>query len=168
MDNDSLNNGARPPAMLETALGPESAGLPQVPEPSTWDSAYGIDDAVAIAVVPERVLVIWELASIIAAGQAETSSFRLIRLHLTGDFPQRESSWSIGPVGRFQDSGLCPGEQYLYVIARVIDGEELPIMVTNPIRMPLRHVPGESLPLPSSAELTKIAIEKVLKGRKDV
>ena len=131
------------PEMLETALGAAKSGLPEIPEPSGWDSAYGIDEAVAIAVVPERALIFWELAGMIASGHAEGDEFKLIRLHLTGDIPVRQETWPVGAVGRFQDSGVHPGEQYLYVLAlRIFQGEEIPLMVTNPVRMPIRYLPG--------------------------
>ena len=132
-----------PSEMLETRLGPVGAGLPPIPEPSTWDSAYGIDEAVAIAVVPERALIFWELARIMEAGSDGNEEFRLVRLRLEGEIPERESSWRVEPLGRFQDSGVQPGCEYLYVIARLVDGEEIPVMVTNPIRMPVRRAPTD-------------------------
>jgi hypothetical protein len=154
--------GGHPSAMLETALGSVETGLAEIPEPSQWDSAYGIDEAVAIAIVPERALVFWELAGMIASGHAEGTDFRLIRLHLTGKIPVREDTWPVEAVGRFQDGGLSPGEQYLYVLARMFEGEEVPLMVTNPIRMPIRHLPGPAGG-PSSIDLSKTAIQHVLK-----
>lgn len=164
MENPDRQHTELPSGIARTALGPEQPGFPETPEPSTWDAAYGIDEAVAIPVVPERALVFWELASMIASGLGETAEYVLIRLHLTGETPVREASWNVSPVGRFQDSGLLPGEQYLYVIARVTDGEEEPILVTNPIRMPIRHVPGES-ELPSSISVPSHVLETVLRRR---
>jgi len=153
-----------PAEMLRERLGPPGAGLPPIPEPSTWRRAYGIDEAVAIAVVPERALVFWELAEMMRAGATEGTEFRLVRLRLEGEVPKRESHWSIEPLGRFQDNGVLPGLEYLYVIARVHDGEETPLMVTNPIRMPLRRapyaVPGE---LPSSIDLQHRTLRRALK-----
>jgi len=163
MEGKEDTQAGHPPAMLETALGPEQVGLPEIPEPSVWDTAYGIDEAVAIAIVPERALIFWELATAIAVGQTDGVEFRLIRLHLHGEIPQRQDAWTIGPIGRFQDSGVQPGDQYLYVIARVEKGEEIPLMVTNPIRMPVRHVPGVPIDVPSSLDLTKMVIQRALK-----
>jgi len=74
----------RPSEIVETRLGPPGAGLPPIPEPSTWDYAYGIDEAVAIAIVPTRALIFWELAEIIAAGVPEKVEFRLVRIRLEG------------------------------------------------------------------------------------
>ncbi len=141
-------------AMLETSLGPVGAGLPPIPEPSNWKSAYGMDEAVAIAVVPERAMIFWELARIIEAGVPDDHVFKLVRLRLIGDTPKQEADWPIEPIGRFQDSGVVPGGEYLYMIVRVVDGEETPLMVTNPIRMPER-VPRRDIPvdLPSSIDL---------------
>lgn len=153
-------------AMVETQLGPVGAGLPPIPEPSTWDSAYGIDDAVAIAVTPERAMTFWELASAIATGPSGGEvSYRLIRMRLQGEFPTREASWQVPALGRFQDTGLLPGAEYLYVLARVADGEETPLLVTNPIRMPPRRAPKE-IPglLPWSLDLSLLALRKALKG----
>ncbi len=153
-----------PSEMTETQLGPVGAGLSPIPEPSGWDSAYGIDEAAAIAVVPERALIFWELARIIEASGADDVEFRLIRLLLEGELPKRERFWSVRPIGRFQDSGLVPGKEYIYVLARVVDGEETPLMVTNPIRMPLKRapleIPGE---LPSSIDLTHWPFRRALK-----
>ena len=163
METNNENQTGHPHAMLETALGKDEFGLTEIPEPSAWDSAYGIDEAVAIAVVPERALVFWELASMILAGRAESTEFRLVRLHLAGEIPQREESWSVGAIGRFQDSNVQSGEHYLYVLARMDDGEEIPLMVTNPIQMPIKHVPAEKS-LPSSIDLSKTAIERALRG----
>jgi hypothetical protein len=119
-----------PAEMLRERLGPPGAGLPAVPEPSTWRRA----------------------------------EFRLVRLRLEGEVPKREEHWSIEPLGRFQDNGVLPGLEYLYVIARVHDGEETPLMVTNPIRMPLRRTPyatpGE---LPSSIDLQHRTLRRALK-----
>ncbi len=156
-----------PSAMLETSLGPVGAGLPPIPEPAEWDSAYGIDEAVAIAVTPERALVFWELAGVIEAGIAQDVLFRLIRLRLAGETPQRESSRQIEPIGRHQDPEVEPGGEYLYVIARVVDGEEIPLMVTNPIRMPLRRPPRDiPADLPSSPEVLQKKARDVLdKGK---
>jgi hypothetical protein len=151
------------PSMLETELGLDAFGMPEIPEPSKWDSAYGIDEAVAIPIVPERALIFWELASMIAAGKAEGAAFRLVRLILAGEIPQRDMSWPVTAIGRFQDSGLTPGEHYLYVIARVFEGEEIPLMVTNPILMPIRHTPGDEQQ-PSSIDLSKTVIERALRG----
>lgn len=153
-----------PAELIQAERDLSGGGLPPIPEPSTWDTAYGIDEAVAIAVVPERALIFWELAQLISAGQAATSEFRLIRLHLEGEIPLREASWPVGAIGRFQDSGLEPGHQYLYVIARISDGEEIPIMVTNPIQTPLRHVRFETMELPSSIDLSTAALYRALKG----
>jgi hypothetical protein len=152
--------------MVETSLGPEGAGLPPVPEPDKWDTAYGIDEAVAIAVVPERALIFWELARVIEAGATEGSIFRLVRLRLAGETPVRENAWDIPPIGRFQDSGLEPGGEYLYLVSRFHDGEETPLMVTNPIRMPMR-VPRRDIPgdLPTSINLGRHGM-KDLKGKR--
>ena len=150
------------PEMLETVLGSAETGLAEIPEPSLWDSAYGIDEAVAIAIVPERALVFWELAGMIASGHADSEDYRLIRLHLKGDIPVRQETWPVGPVGRFQDHGVHPGEQYLYVLVRMFQGEEIPLMVTNPMRMPIRYLPGAE-PGPSSLDLTHEAIGEALK-----
>lgn len=143
-----------PSAMLETSLGPVGAGLPPIPEPSIWESAYGMDEAVAIAVVPERALIFWELARIIEAGVPDDQVFKLVRLRLIGDTPKREAEWTIAPIGRFQDTGVVPDGEYLYMVVRMVDGEETPLMVTNPIRMPVR-VPRRDIPgdLPSSIDL---------------
>ncbi len=158
----------RPSEMLETQLGPPGAGLPPIPEPSTWSSAYGFDEAVAIAVVPERALVFWEIAGVTESDSERDTEYRLIRMHLEGEMPKRESSWKIGPIGRFQDSGVKPGMEYLYVIAGLCDGEEVPLLVTNPIRMPLRaapsRIPGE---LPSSVDLYQQSLRKALKEEDD-
>jgi len=162
-DHEKTKDGF-PSEMTETALGPQGAGLPPIPEPQTWDTAYGIDEAVALAIVPDRALIFWELAGVIEAGAAKGVEFRLVRLRLEGERPKRESWWSIPPLGRFQDSGVCPGIEYVYVIARVVDGEETPLMVTNPIRMPLRTVPA-ILPgqLPSSVDLGHQPLRRALK-----
>jgi hypothetical protein len=153
--------------MVETRLGPVGAGLPPIPEPSTWDTVYGIDDAVAIPITPERALTFWELASSIAASphQGGNITYRLIRMRLQGEFPTREASWTVPPLGRFQDTGLLPGAEYLYVLARVVDGEETPLLVTNPIRMPPRRAPRE-VPgvLPWSLDLSLPALREALKG----
>lgn len=162
-DGSAESRDPHQPEMIETALGPSGGGLPEIPEPSGWDTAYGIDEAVAIAVVPERALIFWELASIISAGKDEDAEFRLIRLHLAGEVPRREDTWSVGAIGRFQDSGVQPGEQYLYVLARIIENDEVPLMVTNPIKMPVRHVPGVPIDVPTSLDLTRMVIERALK-----
>jgi len=122
--------------MTETRLGPSDAGLPPIPEPADWDTSYGIDEAVAIAITPDRALIFWELAQIIEAGIPSGTEFRLVRLKLHGEIPSREGSWPIPPLGRFQDSGLEPDTDYLYVVVRITNGEETPILVTNPIRTP--------------------------------
>jgi hypothetical protein len=163
MEGKADSRDIHQPEMTETTLGPSGAGLPEIPEPSGWDTAYGIDEAVAIAVVPERALIFWELASMISAGKAEGAEFRLIRLHLTGEIPKREDFWTVGAIGRFQDSGVQPGEQYLYVLARMIDNDEVPLMVTNPVRMPVRHVPGVPIDVPTSLDLTRMVMERALK-----
>jgi hypothetical protein len=163
MDGIDNTQAGNHPAMLETALGLDCFGMPEIPEPSKWDSAYGIDEAVAIAVAPERALIFWELASMIAAGKADGTDFRLVRLRLAGEIPDRDASWPITAIGRFQDSDLTPGEHYLYVIARLFEGEEVPLMVTNPILMPIRHVPGDE-GQPSSIDLSKTVIERALRG----
>jgi hypothetical protein len=153
-----------PSEMTETQLGPPGAGLPPIPEPITWDSAYGIDEAVALAIVPNRALIFWELASVIQAGSVEGAEYRLIRMALAGDEPKRESYWVVEPIGRFQDSGVSAGREYLYVIARAVNGEEIPLMVTNPIRMPLLAAPyGLLSPLPSSIDLTHPPLKRALK-----
>lgn len=164
MDEENKNTG-HPPDVLETQLGPIGAGLPSIPEPSEWPSVYGIDEATAIAVVPERSLVFWELAGLIERGIPEGTVFRLIRIRLLGETPEREKYWHVDPVGRFQDSELEPGSEYIYVIARYVDGEETPILVTNPIRMPVRVAP-EDLPskLPGSIDLSRWFKKGVLKG----
>jgi hypothetical protein len=159
---DNIQTGNHP-AMIETELGLDAFGMPEIPEPSKWDSAYGIDEAVAIAIVPERALIFWELASMIAAGKADGAEFRLVRLRLAGEIPDREMSWPIMAIGRFQDSGLTPGEHYLYVIARLFDGEEIPLMVTNPVLMPIRHIKDYERQ-PSSIDLSKGMIERALRG----
>ncbi|HDS30921.1 MAG TPA: hypothetical protein ENN67_07765 [Firmicutes bacterium] len=151
-----------PSAMVETTLGPEGAGLPPIPEPESWDTSYGIDEAVAIAVVPERAMIFWELARVIESGASEGSDFRLVRYRLAGEKPVRETAWGIPPKGRFQDSRLEPGSEYLYIIARVNDGEETPLLVTNPIRMPMRiasrDIPGD---LPTSIDLGKFGVREL-------
>jgi len=145
-------------------LGPEGAGLPSIPEPSEWPSSYGIDEAVAIAVVPERALIFWELAGLIECGIPEGACFRLVRIRLIGETPKREEWWPVGPIGRFQDSGLQPGSEYIYVIARFTVDDETPILVTNPIRMPVRAAPGEMrTDLPSSIDLGSWFIKRVSK-----
>jgi hypothetical protein len=149
-------------ALHEIAVTPLEPGFKEIPEPSNWGSSYGIDEAVAIAVVPERALIFWELAGMIAAGRAENTEFRLIRLRLSGEIPQREQSWPVAAVGRFQDSGVSQGEQYLYVLACVAAGEEIPLMVTNTIRQPVRHHPHD-ISMPSSIDLSKASIERALK-----
>lgn len=167
MEEREISEG-RPFEMLETPLGPVGAGLPRIPEPSTWDTAYGIDEAVAIAVVPDRALIFWELAGIISAGIPENAEFRLVRVRLEGEVPEREEHWRIDPIGRFQDNGVESGREYLYVIARVDEDGETPLMVTNPIRMPLTYAPA-SIPsdMPSSIELFK-AFEKAKKEKQSL
>lgn len=152
------------PDILETQLGPADAGLPEIPEPSEYDSSYGIDEAVAIPVTPHRALIFWELAGLISTGEHQGKEFRLIRLRLEGEKPLREAHYGIEAIGRFQDSGVKPGKEYLYVIARVDGGEETPLMVTNPIRMPLDYIPGR-IPgeFPSSIDLTVPAIKRALR-----
>lgn len=149
-----------PQGVLQTRPGPVGAGLPAIPEPSEWPSSYGIDEAVAIAVVPERAMIFWELASVIESGIPDGTGFHLVRLKLHGEIPKRENWWHVEPVGRFQDSGLEPGSEYIYMIARVADGEEIPVLVTNPIRMPVRiapeHPPAD---LPSSIDLAKLSLK---------
>lgn len=163
---DRDNTEERPSEMLETRLGPAGAGLPPIPEPSAWDAAYGFDEAVAIAIVPQRALVFWELAEVISAGVPESVEFRLVRIRLEGEIPQREESWPIAPIGRFQDGGVESGKEYLYVISRVDEDGETPLMVTNPIRMPLTYAPA-TIPsdMPSSIELFR-AFEKAKKEKK--
>jgi len=142
--------------MLEEQLGPSDSGLAPIPEPQTWDTAYGLDEATAIAVVPERALVFWELARVIQAGIEDGAEFSLVRMRLDGEQPSREKSWPVGPIGRFQDSGLEPGREYIWAISRVTDGKETPLLVTNPVRMPIRTLSSElSGRLPSSIELLK-------------
>jgi hypothetical protein len=163
---DRENTEERPSEMLATRLGPPGAGLPPIPEPATWDTAYGIDEAVAIAVVPQRALIFWELAEVISAGVPEGVEFRLVRIRLEGEVPEREESWPIAPIGRFQDGGVESGKEYLYVISRVDEDGETPLMVTNPIRMPLTYAPA-TIPsdMPSSIELFR-AFEKAAKEKK--
>jgi len=153
-----------PSEMTETQLGPVGAGLPAIPEPATWNSTYGLDEAVALAIVPNRALIFWELAGIMQAGTEPDTQFRLIRMGLKDESPKREMHWTIEPIGRFQDNGLTPGNEYLYVLARVHGDEETPLMVTNPIRMPLLSAPyGMPSPLPSSIDLTHPRLRKALK-----
>jgi len=142
--------------MLEEQLGPSDAGLAPIPEPQTWEILYGLDEATAIAVVPERALIFWELARVIQSGIEKDVKFSLVRMRLDGEQPSREKSWPVGPVGRFQDSGLEPGKEYIWAVSRVTDGKETPLLVTNPVRMPIRTLSSEiSGPLPSSIELLK-------------
>jgi hypothetical protein len=149
-------------ALHEIAATPVEPVIREIPEPMHWGSSYGIDEAVAIPIVPERALIFWELAGMIAAGRAQGIEYHLIRLHLAGEIPVREQSWPVEVTGRFQDGGVHPGEQYLYVLASVSDGDEIPLMVTNTIRQPVRRLPGESY-LPSSLDLSKASIERALK-----
>ena len=129
-------------------------GLPGVPEPDKWPSSYGLDEATAIAIVPERVLIFWELASIISAGIDTDLTFRLLRMRLNGEEPVHEKDWPVKAIGRFQDSGLEPGTEYIWVIARIDEDEQIPLLVTNPVRMPIRATPS-GIPdnLPSSIDL---------------
>ena len=163
MDHDSKTR-EHPPDILETQLGPVGAGLPSIPTPSEWPSAYGFDEAVAIAVVPERALVFWELAGEIRSGTPDNPDFRLTRLRLKGETPTKEKSWPVGPIGRFQDSGVEPGQEYLYVIARHSDKDDTPLLVTNPIRMPIRSVPGSTpSDLLSSLDLHQDPLKRALR-----
>ncbi len=150
--------------MTEAQLGPVGAGLPPIPEPEKLDSSYGLDEAVALAIVPNRALIFWELASEIRAGIEDGEEFVLIRMALQGEIPTRETHWPVKPIGRFQDSGVQPGHEYLYVIARLQDDEEVPLLVTNPVRMPLlrapEEIPGE---LASSVNLAHLPLRKKLK-----
>ena len=161
MAEKEKNDEVRPKEMLETALGPVETGLPEIPEPSTWPSTYGVEEAVAIAVVPERALIFWEYPGFVSQGKEK--EFKLVRLHLAGDTPLREDSWAVGASGRFQDGGLTPGEQYIYVISLMREGEEIPVLVTNPITMPPRHL-GEVVETPSSIEIVRMRIERALRG----
>jgi len=149
--------------MLEEQLGPPGAGLPEIPDPSKWDESCGIDEAAAIAVTPYRALIFWELATIISANRHHDNEFVLTRLRLDGDNTHREQSYPINAIGRFQDSDVKPGLEYLYVISMASSGEETPILVTNPIRLPLTRIPG-GIPyeLPSSIDLANPIIRKAL------
>jgi len=156
----SEQNGVKSDAhheMPEEQLGPGGEGLPAIPEPHLWDSAYGLDEATAIAIVPERTLIFWELARVIEAGIDDGTEFRLTRMRLEGEVPTSEKSWPIEPVGRFQDSGLTPGAEYLWVISRVSDDCDTPLLATNPVRMPIRTTPSDTPGRPpTSIDLLKI------------
>jgi len=160
MKESEKNN---PPEMLETQLGPEGVGLPPIPDPGEWPSEYGIDEAVALAVVPERALVFWELAKLRNVDETSDPRITLTRLRLEGEIPVKELSADVEHVGRYQDSTVSPGKEYVYVLSRVEDGEEIPMLVTNPIRMPIRTVP-ETVPgaMPSSFGLAKGSMKRAI------